>query len=47
MACKPAVMAETEQYVAFGSNTTLVDLPNVTQAKIWEPEPSTVYFWTQ
>lgn len=48
IACKPAVMAETEQYVAFGSEyRALVDLPNITQAKIWEPEPSTVYFWTQ
>ena len=47
IACKPAVMAETDQYVAFGSEyRALVDLPNITQAKIWEPEPSTVYFWT-
>ena len=48
IACKPAVMAETDQYVAFGSEyRALVDLPNIAQAKIWEPEPSTVYFWTQ
>ena len=48
IACKPAVMAETDQYVAFGSEyRALVDLPNITQAKIWEPEPSKVYFWTQ
>ena len=48
IACKPAVMAETDQYVAFGSEyRALVDLPKITQAKIWEPEPSKVYFWTQ
>ena len=46
IACKPAVLAETDQYVAFGSEyRALVDLPGITQAKVWEPEPATVYFW--
>ena len=46
IACKPAVLAETEQYVAFGSEyRALVNLPNINHAKIWEPEPATVYFW--
>ena len=46
IACKPAVMAETDQYVAFGSEyRALVNLPGIEQAKVWEPEPSTVYFW--
>jgi len=46
IACKPAVLAETEQYVAFGSEyRALVNLPNIDDAKIWEPEPATVYFW--
>jgi glutamate synthase domain-containing protein 1 len=46
IACKPAVLAETDQYVAFGSEyRTLVDLPGIEQARIWEPEPATVYFW--
>lgn len=46
IACKPAVMAETEGYVAFGSEyRALVDLPGVEQARVWEPEPATVYFW--
>ena len=46
IACKPAVMAETNQYVAFGSEyRALVNLPNIGKAKVWEPEPSTVYFW--
>lgn len=46
IACKPAVMAETNQYVAFGSEyRALVDLPGIGQARVWEPEPATVYFW--
>ncbi|MGB3148460.1 MAG: glutamine amidotransferase family protein [Paracoccaceae bacterium] len=46
IACKPAVMAETDQYVAFGSEyRALVSLPGIETARVWEPEPSTVYFW--
>ena len=46
IACKPAVMAESEHYVAFGSEyRALVNLPNIENAKVWEPEPETVYFW--
>jgi methylamine---glutamate N-methyltransferase subunit A len=46
IACKPAVMAETDQYVAFGSEyRALAKLPGIDGAKIWEPEPATVYFW--
>ena len=46
IACKPAVMAETDQYVAFGSEyRALVNLPGIETARIWEPEPATVYFW--
>ena len=46
IACKPAVMAETDQYVAFGSEyRALVDLPGIDHAHVWEPEPATVYFW--
>jgi glutamate synthase domain-containing protein 1 len=46
IACKPAVMAETDQYVAFGSEyRALVNLPNIENARVWEPEPATVYFW--
>lgn len=46
IACKPAVMAETDQYVAFGSEyRALVNLPGIEDAKVWEPEPATVYFW--
>lgn len=46
IACKPAVMAETDQYVAFGSEyRALVNLPEIETAHVWEPEPATVYFW--
>jgi methylamine---glutamate N-methyltransferase subunit A len=46
IACKPAVMAETDEYVAFGSEyRALVGLPGIDAARIWEPEPATVYFW--
>jgi glutamate synthase domain-containing protein 1 len=46
VACKPAVLAETDKYVAFGSEyRALVNLPNIENARVWEPEPATVYFW--
>jgi glutamate synthase domain-containing protein 1 len=46
VACKPAVMAETDDYVAFGSEyRALVDLPGINNAHLFEPEPSRVYFW--
>src|SRR4029079_1893419 len=46
IACKPAVMAETDQYVAFGSeDRALVDTPGLEKDRVWEPEPATVYFW--
>jgi glutamate synthase domain-containing protein 1 len=46
IACKPAVMAETDRFVAFGSEyRALVNLPEIEKARVWEPEPATVYFW--
>ena len=46
IACKPAVMAETDDYVAFGSEyRALAGLPGIEKAKVWEPEPATVYAW--
>ena len=46
VACKPAVMAETDDYVAFGSEyRALANLPGIETARVWEPEPATVYFW--
>ena len=44
--CKPAVMAETADWVAFGSEyRALVDLPGIDDARVWEPEPARVYAW--
>lgn len=44
--CKPAVMAETDDWVAFGSEyRALVDLPGIEGARVWEPEPARVYAW--
>ena len=46
VACKPAVMAETDRWVAFGTEyRALVDLPGIEGARVWEPEPATVYLW--
>jgi glutamate synthase domain-containing protein 1 len=46
VACKPAVMAETEDYVAFGSEyRAMADLPGIGRAHLFEPEPAKVYFW--
>ncbi len=46
IACKPAVMAETERWVAFGTEyRALVDLPGIEIAKVWEPAPARVYRW--
>jgi glutamate synthase domain-containing protein 1 len=46
IACKPAVMAETDDYVAFGSEyRALSALPGIADARLFEPEPATVYFW--
>lgn len=46
ISCKPAVMAETDQYVAFGSEyRALVGLPGIEKARVFEPEPARVYAW--
>lgn len=46
VACKPAVMAETDDYVAFGSEyRALADLPDIRHAHLFEPEPAKIYFW--
>ena len=46
VAIKPAIMAETDQYVALGSEyRALVNLPGIKHANVWEPEPATVYTW--
>lgn len=46
IACKPAVIAETADWVAMASEyRALAGLPGVEQARIWEPEPEVVYAW--
>lgn len=48
IACKPAVIAETEDWVAMASEyRALAHLPGVDHARIWEPEPEVVYAWTR
>tara|TARA_Y100001968_G_scaffold278886_1_gene274498 strand:- start:1409 stop:2293 length:885 start_codon:yes stop_codon:yes gene_type:complete len=46
IACKPAVIAETNEYVAIASEfQAMAHLPKVNSAKIFEPEPGVVYSW--
>lgn len=46
IACKPAVIAETDDWVAMASEyRAFVGLPGVENARIWEPEPEVVYAW--
>jgi methylamine---glutamate N-methyltransferase subunit A len=46
IACKPAVMAQTEDWVAMASEyRAIAVLPGAEQAETWEPEPGRVYSW--
>jgi glutamate synthase domain-containing protein 1 len=46
IACKPAILAESDDYVAFGSEfRALSVLPGIENARVFEPEPATVYAW--
>ncbi len=46
IACKPAVMAETDDWVAMASEyRALATLPGAAEAEVWEPEPGVVYSW--
>ena len=46
IACKPAVIAETKDFVAVASEfQAMAHLPDVNKAKIFEPEPGVVYTW--
>jgi methylamine---glutamate N-methyltransferase subunit A len=46
IACKPAILAETDDYVAMASEyQALASLPGIEQARVWEPEPATLYIW--
>jgi methylamine---glutamate N-methyltransferase subunit A len=46
IACKPAVLAETEDWVAMATEyRAIATLPGAAAAEIWEPRPATVYSW--
>jgi methylamine---glutamate N-methyltransferase subunit A len=46
IACKPAVMAETDDWVAMASEyRAIAVLPGAQDAVVWEPEPAHVYVW--
>jgi glutamate synthase domain-containing protein 1 len=46
IACKPAVLAETEDWVAMGSEWRAISvLPGAAEASSWEPVPGVVYAW--
>ena len=46
IACKPAVMAETDDWVAMASEyRAIAVLPGAAEATVWEPEPARVYAW--
>jgi glutamate synthase domain-containing protein 1 len=46
IACKPAVMAETDEWVAMASEyRAIAVLPGAQDAVMWEPEPGRVYHW--
>jgi methylamine---glutamate N-methyltransferase subunit A len=45
-ACKPAVVAETDEYVAVATEfRALAHLPGVAGANIFEPQPEEIYSW--
>jgi glutamate synthase domain-containing protein 1 len=46
IACKPAVLAETDDWVAMSSEwRAIAVLPGAADARAWEPEPGVVYAW--
>jgi amidophosphoribosyltransferase len=48
IACKPAIMAETDAWVAIASEyRAIATLPGASEAEVWEPEPARVYSWSR
>jgi glutamate synthase domain-containing protein 1 len=46
IACKPAVLAETDDWVAMASEVRAIAvLPGADEARVWEPSPGVVYAW--
>ncbi len=47
IACKPAVIAETDDWVAMSSEfRAIAQLPGVDDAEVWEPQPAQIYTWS-
>jgi methylamine---glutamate N-methyltransferase subunit A len=47
-ACKPAVVAETDAYIAVASEyRALAELPGIATATVFEPRPEEVYTWSR
>ena len=45
-ACKPAIVAETDDYVAISSEfRSLAKLPGIKHAALFEPKPEEIYVW--
>jgi amidophosphoribosyltransferase len=48
IACKPAVMAETDDWVAMASEyRSIAQLPDVRHATVWEPDPARIFAWSR
>jgi glutamate synthase domain-containing protein 1 len=46
IACKPAIIAQSDRWVAMASEYRALDtLPGIEDARIFEPEPEEVYLW--
>ena len=46
IACKHAVLAETDDWVAMATEyRAIAGLPDADHARIWEPQPQTIYSW--
>ena len=46
IACKPAILAETDDWVAMATEyRAIATLPGAATAEIWEPRPAVVYSW--
>ena len=47
-ACKPAVIAQTGDYVAMASEyQALTSLPGIADAEVFEPVPEEIYIWNR
>ncbi len=47
-ACKPAVIAQTRDYVAMASEyQALTSLPGIADAEVFEPAPEEIYIWNR